>query len=160
MVALCSACRVSDLSFRTDERLEITSPENESTVNLPFEVSWTIHDFQVVGPDGSDSDDAGYFAVLLDESPMPPGEDLAYFGRDDDSCTVAAGCPDEAYLADRGIHATKEMTFLVDAIADTRPTDRPTADDDHELTVILLNGKSERIGEAAFRVDFTVEREI
>jgi hypothetical protein len=153
---LVSGCRFSNVSFREDKRVEIVAPENRDTVRLPFEVRWTTKDFQITGADGEERDDAGYFAVLLDRSPMPPGEDLTYFARDDDTCR--APCPDLRYLADRNIHVTQATTFRVDALADTRPVDRPSADDDHEITIILLNGKNERIGESAYRVSVLVDR--
>lgn len=157
-LALVSACRVGDLSFRVDDRVDFVSPENRATVSLPFEVRWTVDDFDPVGPDGSDSDDKGYFAVLLDVSPMPPGSNLAYFGRDDRSCRPDAGCPDAEYLADRNIHTTRGTSFRVDALTDTRPTDRPSAKDDHDITIVLLNGRSQRIGESAFRLTVIVDR--
>jgi hypothetical protein len=158
LAALLPACRVNDLSFKEDERVEITSPEDQDEVTLPFELRWKAEDFDVVGPDGSDSEDAGYFAVLLDTSPMPPGEGLDYFARDDESCDRSAGCPDAQYFAERGIFPTSATSFEVTTIEDTRPTDRRSAPDNHELTIILLNGKGERIGESAFRVDVEVDR--
>ncbi len=158
LLLLASGCRLDALAFRVDDRVEFVSPENRSTVTLPFDVRWTVEDFDVVGPDGSESDDAGFFAVLLDVSPMPPGEGLAYFARDDESCRAADGCPDATYLADRRIHTTQATSFTIDALADTRPTDRPSAKDDHEITVLLLNGKGERIGESAFRLTVIVDR--
>jgi hypothetical protein len=158
VMVLATGCRTSGLAFRIDERVEITSPESRAEVTLPFDLTWTIKDFNITGPDGSENDDAGYFAVLVDTTPMPPGEDLTYYARDDDGCREAAGCPDEAYLNDRNIFLTRELTFPVTALVDTRPVDRQSAPDDHEITIVLLNGKSERIGESAFRVDFTVDR--
>jgi hypothetical protein len=155
---LLPGCRLNDLSFKEDDRVEITSPEDQDEVTLPFEIRWTVKDFEVVGPDGSDSEDAGYFAVLLDESPMPPGEGLDYFARDDESCDRSDGCPDAQYFAERGIFPTSGRSFEVTVIEDTRPTDRQSAPDDHELTIILLNGRGERIGESAFRVDVEVDR--
>lgn len=154
---LVSACRFTNVSLREDKRVEIVAPENRATVDLPFDVRWTTTDFQVTGADGSQADDAGYFAVLLDRSPMPPGENLDYFARDDETCRPP-GCPDLRYLADRNVHVTKETTFRVSALADTRPVDRPSADDDHEITIVLLNGKNERIGESAYRVTVLVDR--
>ncbi len=158
LVSFLPACRVNDLAFKEDDRVEITTPEDQDEVTLPFEMRWKVEDFEVVGPDGSDSENAGYFAVLLDESPMPPGEGLDYFARDDESCDRSAGCPDAQYFAERGIFPTSDTSFEVTVIEDTRPTDRQSAPDDHELTVILLNGRGERIGESAFRVDVEVDR--
>jgi hypothetical protein len=89
---------------------------------------------------------------------MPPGEDLAYFARGDETCRPADGCPNATYLADRHIYTTQQSTFHVDTLADTRPPDRPSAKDDHEITVLLLNGKGVRIGETAFRLKVIVDR--
>lgn len=154
-----TACRTTGLAFRIDERVEIISPKDRSTVILPFDLRWTAEDFSVVGADGSSSDDAGYFAVLIDTTPMPPSENPAYYARDDDSCLASQGCPDVTYLAERNVYLTKETIFPVTALTDTRPIDRQSAPDDHEISIVLLNGRSERIGEAVFRVNFTVERE-
>ncbi|HYZ92513.1 MAG TPA: hypothetical protein VFA34_08975 [Actinomycetota bacterium] len=159
LAVLTAGCRVSDLSFRADKRIEIVAPADRSTVTLPFQLRWTVEDFDVVGPDGTNRNDAGYFAVLLDTTPMPPGEGLDYFARDDQSCLRSPGCPDATYLSDRDVYLTGGTTFEVQTLRDTRPIDRRSAPDDHEITVVLLNGRSERIGESAFKVDITVDRD-
>ena len=159
LVLLSSACRTSGLAFRADQRVEILTPENRSEVTLPFEVTWSVEDFEIVGADGSASNDAGYFGVLVDTSPMPPGEGPSYYARDDKNCTAATRCPDVAYLADRNVFLTRDTTFPVTALQDFRPIDRPSAPDDHEITIILLNGENRRIGESAFKVEVTVDRE-
>ena len=151
-------CRTSGLAFRIDDRVEIVAPEENATVTLPFDLRWTVEDFEVVGADGSQSDDAGYFAVLLDTSPMPPGESLRYYARDDETCNPKTKCPDTAYLADRNVYVTRSTTYPITALQDTRPVDRPSAPDSHEITIVLMNGRNERIGESAFKVAFTVDR--
>lgn len=153
-----TGCRTSGLAFRTDERVEITTPQQRSEVTLPFELTWTVRDFNITGADGSQLDDAGYFAVLVDTTPMPPGEDLEYYARDDPSCLDAPDCPDASYLADRSVYLTTKMSFQVTTLTDTRPADRQSAPDDHEIVIVLLDGTSRRIGESAFKVDFTVDR--
>jgi hypothetical protein len=155
---LASACRVNDLAFRQDERVEILTPEQRSKVVLPFHLRWTVRDFDIVGPDGSHNARAGYFAVLVDASPMPPGANLTYFARDDDSCLRTPGCPDETYLADRDVHLTTDTSFAVDTLRDTRPINRRSVPDEHAITIVLLNGRGERIGESAFKTEFTVDR--
>lgn len=159
LVLLSTGCRFNDLAFRLDERLDIVTPEDQADVTLPFELRWTVEDFEVTGPDGKTSHDAGFFAVFLDESPMPPGETPAYVARDDESCLRSQGCPDEIYLSDHGIRLTQETTLTIDALRDMRPVDRPSAPDNHTITIVLLNGRSERIGESARSVDLIVERE-
>jgi hypothetical protein len=158
LAIISPACRTEGLAFREDDRVEIVSPKDESTVSLPFQLRWTVEDFDVVGSDGSDTDDAGYFAVLLDQVPQPPGEGLSYFARDDEQCSRSSGCPDEEYFADQGIYLTQQTAFDVTTLSDTRPVDRQSAPDEHEITLILLNGRGERIGESAFRVDIVVDR--
>jgi len=155
-----SSCRVTGLSIRTDKRVTIVSPANRQKVKIPFDVRWTVEDFKVVGDDGSSSNDAGSFAVLVDTTPMPPGAGLGYFSRNDDSCTRATGCPDASYLADRNIFVTRAESFKVDSLVDTRPPDRQGALDTHEITILLLNGKGQRIGESAFRVKVIVDRTV
>lgn len=158
-VLLASAgCRTSGLAFRADQRVEIVTPSNRSEVTLPFDLVWTAKDFRVVGDDGSATDDAGYFGVLIDTSPMPPGEGPSYYARDDENCTAATQCPDVAYLEDRNVYLTRDTTFPVTALQDFRPIDRAGAADRHEITIVLLNGQNRRIGESAFKVEFTVDR--
>jgi hypothetical protein len=89
---------------------------------------------------------------------MPPGESLRYYARDDETCNPQTNCPDAAYLADRNVYLTRNTTYPVTALQDTRPVDRPGAPDDHEITIVLMNGRNERIGESAFKVAFTVDR--
>lgn len=158
VLVLAGGCRTQGLAFRQDDRVEIVAPEENETVTLPFTLEWSVEDFDIVGPDGSDTNDAGYFGIFIDQTPMPPGESLRYIARDDDSCLRSADCPDETYLSDRNIYLTTDTQMTIDALQDTRPVDRPSAPDDHEITIVLLNGSNERIGEAAFTVEFTVDR--
>ena len=48
-----AGCRTSDLAFRADQRVEIVAPENRSEVTLPFDLTWSVEDFNIVGSDGS-----------------------------------------------------------------------------------------------------------
>jgi hypothetical protein len=161
VVALIGAgmgCRTEGLAFRADERIEIVSPRDRSTVKLPVDLRWTVEDFRATGRDGSDTTDSGYFGVFLDTSPIPPGETLDYVARGDVSCRKSAGCPDERYLAERGIRTTTATSMRLETLRDNRPIDRPSAPDDHEITIVLLNGQGERIGESAFKVEFRLDR--
>lgn len=154
-VLLLGACSFSGVAFKVDERLDITTPREREIVTLPLTVDWDIEGFTVTGPTSSDADDAGYFGVFVDGRPQPPGEPLSYFARDDDTCRAEDGCPDEAYLAQRGIHATAETQFTIDLLP--RPSD-DSKREFHEVTVVLLDGQGDRIGESAWAVEFEVER--
>jgi hypothetical protein len=151
-----SACVPDGLAFRTDERLTILEPEDRSTVSLPVTIDWDIRDFEIVEPGGEPAQDEGYFAVFVDRSPMPPGEDLRWVARDDNSCRAADGCPDEEYLAARGIYTTTETEITLEQLP--RTTDREDRKERHRVVVVLLNAQGDRIGESAFEVAFDVDR--
>lgn len=155
IVLSLGACGFSGLSFKVDERLQITAPQEREIVRLPLKVDWDIEGFAVTGPTSSDADDSGYFGVFIDARPQPPGEPLSYFARDDDSCRAADGCPDEEYFAQRGIYTAADTEFTIDLLP--RPTDENRREI-HEVTVVLLDGKGARIGESAWAIEFEVER--
>ena len=157
-VLLLPACGINGLSFRQDERVTIVFPQDRARVTLPFTVDWEVTEFQVVGETGSTDPDQGYFGVIIDRDPQPPGETLAWFARDDTQCRPELGCPDEDYLATRRVFSTTATSFTVDVLPDTeRLEDRREL---HELIVVLLDGSGRRIGEGAWAVEFEVRREV
>jgi hypothetical protein len=154
-VLLGSGCSGS-LQFRNDRRIEITSPEDRSTVTVPFAVEWMYEDFEVTGPTPGARDDAGYFGVFVDRAPMPAGEDFHWLVRDDRSCEAEAGCPDERYLADRDIFTTTKPRVEITKLPKIGVR---AATEVHDITVVLLDGSGRRIGESAWYVDVRYERE-
>lgn len=159
VAAALPGCVAEGLAFRTDTRLEITSPEDRSEVTLPLTVSWTVRDFQIVEPEEGavEAEDAGYFGVFVDRAPQPPGEPVSWVARDDTGCRPADGCPDKEYLAVRGIYETTQTSITLDQLP--QPVGEPTTRERHTITVVLLDPAGRRIGESAFSVDFTVDRE-
>jgi hypothetical protein len=153
-----SGCRTTALAFKQDKRIELVSPTNLSTVHLPFTIRWTTRDFRIQPPSGRVAHDVRSFAVLVDRSPMPPGEGLRYFARGDSSCLRTPGCPAAQYLGDRNIFLTTNTTFRVQGLADTRPHGRASTKDAHDITIVLLDGSGRRIGEAAFTLRVFVSR--
>lgn len=164
LVGLCavlSGCVPQGLAFRTDTRLTVVEPEDRTEVTLPVTIDWDIRDFEIVEPgadvDDSDDGEAGYFAVFVDTTPMPPGKPLRWIARDDTSCREADGCPDAEYLAARGIYTTTETELVLDQLP------RSAGDDDrrerHRATIVLLDASGTRIGESAFEVAFDIDRE-
>lgn len=164
LAGLCAAltgCVPQGLAFRTDTRLTIIAPEDRTEVSLPVTIDWDIRDFEIVEPgedvDAGDEGRAGYFAVFVDGTPMPPGKPLRWVARDDTSCREVDGCPDEEYLAARGIYTTTETELVLDQLP------RTGSDDDrrerHRATIVLLDASGTRIGESAFEVVFDVDRE-
>lgn len=153
-----SACRAEGLAFREDKRLRILAPADRALVTLPVTVRWAVEDFEVAPPDGSEHPGVGHFGVFVDRAPQAPGRTIASLADDDESCQVTPGCPDERWFADRGVYRTTETEIRFDFLPDLRPSGRDTIKDPHEVTIVLLNGKGERIGESAFAREFFVKR--
>lgn len=148
---LVLGCGTQGLNFRQDTRLEFRTPEDRARdLEAPVTVDWTMSDFESTGRDGRADADAGYFAIFLNRRPQPPGESLDWLARDDETCIAAHGCPDEDYFAERGVHTTTETEFTFERLPDI---DDPY----HEVTIALLNGRGERIGESAWAIEFRTE---
>ena len=163
LAGLCAAltgCVPQGLAFRTDTRLTIIEPEDRESVSLPVTIDWDIRDFEIVGPgsdvEGEGDRDAGYFAVFVDGTPMPPGKSLRWVARKDTSCRPADGCPDEEYLEARGIYTTTETELTLEQLPQTGNDDRRER---HRATIVLLDAGGSRIGESAFEVAFDIDRE-
>ena len=161
VLSLCgglTGCVPDGLAFRIDDRLTILEPEDRATVTLPVTIDWDIRDFDVVEPGGDPREDAGYFGVFVDTTPMPPGEPLSWIARKDNSCREADGCPDAEYLAARNIYTTTETELTLEQLP------RTTNDDDrrerHRVTIVLLDASGTRIGESAFEVAFDLDRRV
>lgn len=152
-----AGCGVAGLNFVRDDRLEITAPGDRAKVTLPVTISWRIEDFEVTGRDGSARDDAGYFGISVDRAPQPPGRTQEWLVRDDVECRGEPGCPDAEDLAGLHLYSTTETTFLIERLP-APTTDAAPRREFHEATIVLVNGRGERIGESAFVVQFEVDR--
>jgi hypothetical protein len=119
--------------FRQSDRLQIVSPRVYSTVREPLTVSWTVKDFSAPR-DGS-------FALFIDRDPMPPGESLDYFARDDRD----------------GIQVLDATSVRLPVLAQQVGVD-PAERNHHDVTVVLLDRTGHRIGEYAGFTEFTVTR--
>ena len=159
VLGLCGAlsgCVPQGLAFKVDDRLTFQSPEDRATVKLPVTLDWGIRDFEITEPGGEPRKDAGYFAVFVDSSPMPPGEPLSWIARKDNSCRPADGCPDEEYLLARGIYTTTDTKLVLEQLARSSDEDRRER---HRATIVLLDASGTRIGESAFEIAFDIDRE-
>lgn len=147
-----SACDVSQMAFVQDHRVRVVEPADRSTVTLPVTLRWEVDDFGVTGRDGQNSPDAGYFAVFVDRTPIPPGKTLEWYAKEEDSCGDSA-CGSVENLA--YIYPTKKMALTLKQL----PADDSDRDlERHEAVIILLDGQGARIGESAFYVRFNFER--
>ena len=160
LTAVCAslaACVPQGLAFRVDERLTFQAPEDRSTVQLPVTLDWSIRDFTVVQPGTAGAgEDAGYFGVFVDTSPMPPGKGLEWLARDDDGCRQDDGCPDAEYLAGLGVYTTTQTELALEQLPRGDDEDRRER---HRATIVLLDASGRRIGESAFEIAFDVDRE-
>ena len=155
VLALSSGCQFSQLQFRGDHRLSFESPEARHRVSVPFTVRWSMKDFDAVGLDGSTDKGKGAYAVFLDRAPIPVGKDLKWLAKDDAGCKRDPRCPDKQYLADRGVFVTADTSLSFD----TLPAQSDgVGDEQHYVTVILLDGTGHRIGESAWYRPFTSKR--
>jgi hypothetical protein len=132
------------------------SSEDRSDVGLPITIRWEVEDFQITGPNASSDKDAGYFGVFVDRSPVPPGEPLSWVARGDRICLATPGCPDKAYLIDHRTYDTTETEFTLKQLPDLNVA---SGKETHEVTIVMLDGTGNRIGESAWYVTFFYDRE-
>ena len=127
--ALATGCVPEGQLFREDERLSIVSPEDRSEVTLPLTIEWDVDGFEIAGPDSAPATtESGYFAVYLDQSPVPPG------GR-----VVEAS---EVFVT------TRTSLLVEDFLGED--------EEQHTATIVFVDTDGNRIGESAFGVTFTV----
>ena len=151
----CSVGSVGQLQFRNDDRLSFTSPGHRELVEAPVTVSWRMQGFDPVGLDGSDADDRGAFVVFVDRAPMPVGKDIDWLLRDDRGCQRDPRCPDETYLADRGVYVTTGTSVTLETLPDAGDG---VGNEQHYVNVVLVDGTGTRIGESAWYRPFQSER--
>jgi hypothetical protein len=132
-----TSCSTTGLLFRHDHRLEIVSPKAGARVSVPVVVSWRATDM----PRGS------HFAVFLDRAPQRPGKTLAWLDRK---------LPVELRGRSAGIYETSRTSLTIREV--TRRLNAPSTDRDrHEVTVVVVDDKTRRLGEVAAYADFRVE---
>lgn len=154
LVAL-AGCDVSHLQFTGDHRLSFQAPRARHRVTVPVTISWTMQDFDATGLDGSTDKGHGVFAVFLDRSPMPVGKDLKWVGSGDTGCKRDPRCPDQQYLADRGVFVTTATSLTVSILP---AQSSGVGDEQHYVTIVLLDGAGRRLGESAWYLPFTSKR--
>ena len=142
------ACGTGGLKFRKDDRVDITAPRDRVRVVAPVDVRWTTKGL-VLGEAGGPAQ----FAVFVDRAPIRPGQSMTALG--DDSCRRTAGCPDEAYLAERFIYLTRKTSLTVDTLPAKSTANRTSAKDTHDVTIVLVDADGRRHGESSWSVEFT-----
>jgi hypothetical protein len=137
---MMTGCAGGPRAFVADSGLEITSPPALAEVTPPFTVTWTA----------STAD--GSYAVFVDRDPIRPGRGM----RDvaDDQCKRVAGCPDVAYLAQRGVYLTRADHVEVPALLPIGGVEGRSSHPVHTLTIVRLGLDGRRVGDAAWSVEF------
>lgn len=152
-----TACNTAGYAFKVDESIDITAPEDRATVELPVTVRW-LDTTPPATPRVAPSDPTSeYYAVFVDRAPLGPGRRIASLVDENDSCRRTPGCPDDEFLARLKVFLTAKPDLTLEFLADLRPTERAGSKDPHEVTVVRMRG-DRRVGEAAFRVTFFVDR--
>ena len=161
VTALCfvlSGCQLSqlgNLEFTNDKRLTFQSPKALSTVKVPLTISWTMKDFNVVPEDGTTTKKSGEFAVFVDRAPIQVGKNITSIGKSDPQCRGNSRCVTAAYLKAHNIYVTTAshltLSFLPQA-------PMGSGKEQHEVTVVLLDGTDTRRVESAWYVDFQFPR--
>lgn len=135
-----SGCGVSDLNFVQDDRVSIVAPEDREKVELPVTVRWKVEE-----------DFDGTFAVFVDRAPVPPGRSLEWLARDDEFCKTTPECPNTEWFHARQVYPTAETELTLEDLPELSRDERRVF---HEVTVVLIDEKGERVGESAFTVEF------
>ena len=157
VLAGCGLTRLDEVNFRVDDRLEFVGPEARSTVRAPLTVAWTMDDFRIAA-EGSEppSDEAGYFAIFVDQTPVKPGHTLADVAEGDDLCEGKPGCPDKTYLADHDVYTTTGTSIEIPAIPDITGSEEELQL--HTITIVLMDSSGHRIGESAWQLDLRMPK--
>ena len=119
--------------FRQSDRLQITSPANNSTVRQPLTVRWTAQDFSAPRD--------GRFAVFVDRDPMGAGGNINDYAPQDRS----------------GIYVVSATSLQLRLLTPRAGVD-PAEQNHHDVTVVMLDRIGARVGEYAAYSEFTVER--
>jgi hypothetical protein len=155
LALVLSSCTVQNVQLRTDDRLHITAPRSRAVVATPVTVRWSMRDFDAAGLDGRSVPNRGAFVVFVDRAPMPAGKTLTSVANGDKSCELDPRCPDEKYLADRGVYVTTETSLT---LAELPPVTAGRGNEQHYVNVVLVDGTGRRVGESAWYRQFQSRR--
>lgn len=142
---LLAACAGSP-QFSGDGLVRIVQPSELEVVTAPVTLTWR----------GTPTDGVRY-AVFVDRTPIRPGQNLRSLANE--SCKRTPGCPDEAYLRERGIILTTQQQAVIPYIAKQSGVGGHAALPAHRATIVLIDADGRRVGEQAYTVEFRVAGE-
>ena len=155
VLAGCQLSQLGNLEFKNDKRLIFTSPKKLSTVKVPLTISWTMKDFTIAPEDGTTSKTSGEFAVFVDLAPIQVGKNIASIGKNDPQCRGNARCVTKTYLAAHNIYVTTDTHLTLPFLPQAK---MGSGNEQHEVTVVLLDGTDTRRVESAWYDDFQFPR--
>lgn len=157
VMALAAACNTSNYAFKVDKSIDILSPKPRTDVALPVTIAWKDADPPANPRVDVTDPKAEYYAVFVDDAPIKAGKPLSDLLDEDVDCELADGCPTPEQLADEGVYLTAKPSVSLEFVADLRTTSRGNTKDVHDVTIVRMRG-DERVGEAAFRQTFFIDR--
>ena len=152
-------CGNGGLQFRQDDRVDITAPTDRARVVAPLDVRWTTKGRRVRcdrkcsaiisstdgapcgSSSGTDNSPAGLLTTIKSSSSY----------RIESCCSPALrGRP-----ADRFIYLTRKTSLTLDTLPAKSTSNRTSAKDTHDVTIVLVDADGRRRGESSWSVEFT-----
>ncbi|MEA2274136.1 MAG: hypothetical protein QOI98_2844 [Solirubrobacteraceae bacterium] len=157
--ALASGMGCAAVALERDHGLRFLSPPEGARVTLPLVIRWKVDPqrFRPTGFDGSRSGHRGVYAVFVDSAPMRPGRHLDTLAAGDKTCQVSPGCPDATWLADHGVYVVRRPELALRGLPVAGGRAAPGGRR-HRVTVVLLDGRGVRAGEAAWSRSFVAPK--
>jgi hypothetical protein len=152
---LATAGGCADVALERDQGVRFLAPPDGARVSLPLVVRWSVDPgrFRPTGFDGSTSGRHGVYAVFVDSAPMRPGRHLDSLAEGDKTCQTSPGCPDTTWLADHGVYLVRTPQLALRGLPSDGGRSAPGGRR-HQVTVVLLDGRGVRVGEAAWTRSF------
>lgn len=141
LLAGCSQFAVDGLALRVDHSISIVEPVDRSGVVAPLIVTWI----------DSAPEPGGSYLVLINRDPMPPGETVRWFSKGDPDCEATSACPDEMYLARRGVTIVNTTSVEIEIVP---PLKGARSNTYYEVTVVRLGPDGRRDGETSATTQF------
>jgi hypothetical protein len=147
VAGLLTGCRTSGLLFSKNANFRILSPHSSSAVTLPMTIAWTAKGVYKPG----DS-----FAVFLDRGTIRPGQNVLSVLPD--TCKQNPSCSRQSYFQQVNVWITSQPSLMLNALPESSLTGHSTGKENHSITVVILNNRGARLGEAFASADFVFVR--
>ena len=153
MAVVLSGCGITakdaPITIKNDRRLHMVSPGDEDKVSIPVTVKWRVDSFPIAN--------GNHFGVFVDRAPLGARKLLRWrICSEQEKQPIQPGenrslCKDDrktVFLTDKPEYTFNCFEPKINAPSRTRYQ--------HEVTIILLDGNDQRVGETATSVKFDV----